>query len=734
MKRTRKLIITWICLSTVFISSVALTACAVKEKSIILEKETNAENENQIFPVKMGNRKFLIQADKQEALPAFTPSVEDYTVNADLSNIENLDRYYLDDQSKQKLVDNQFVVINTNRNEFHDMYEENRYLQMPNFVTVDSIMHTYHLYFAMLLRHTERDYLIDTLSKLSLAMQEASVQQYEILKGSEWEESAKINVAFFTVANSLAGHETTIPDYVKDIVEEELQLVSEASDISRSPLNGEDEDYTQYKPRGYYDGDEALEKYFKTMMWYGRRNFFQNKEILDRSALLMTIALRDDAFTNWEKIYSITSFFAGASDDSGFYEYMPLVEQAYGADVQTEDLIGDQNAFQIYHALTAQLDPPVINSVAFEDDGGETDKTGLAKGYRFMGQRFSVDAAIFTQLCYSKVKEKPSGEMRLLPDSLDVPAALGSETALAILKDQGNFEYKNYEKNMMLARTKISEASDLLWNASLYGKWLDTLRPLLDEKGKGYPSFMQSEEWNKKDLETFLSSFTELKHDTILYSKQFMAEMGGGDEPCDDRGYVEPEVQVYHKLSNLTKSTSEGLDEFGVLNDNDRENLKRLSDLSIRLRDISIKELTGDTITEDDYELIRSYGGNIEHFWAEAIKEKKEEEGDDFRAEGEFPAALVVDVATDPSGSVLEQAIGGVASIYVVVPVDGKLRIAEGGVYSYYQFIQPMGERMTDSEWRRKLGIEVNDNLEYEPDESIKQPEWTQSYRIQREY
>ena len=62
-------------------------------------------------------------------------------------------------------------------------------------------------------------------------------------------------------------------------------------------------------------------------MWYGRIHFQQNEEDLDRSALLMTKALADDgeAVSLWGAIYSVSSFFAGASDDSGVCEYAPLV-------------------------------------------------------------------------------------------------------------------------------------------------------------------------------------------------------------------------------------------------------------------------------------------------------------------------------------------------------------------------------------------------------------------------
>lgn len=518
-----------------------------------------------------------------------------------------------------------------------------------------------------------------------------------------------------------------VPTELQEKAQEEIQLIYDAQGVEISPLMGGMEDYSQYKPRGYYEGNELLEKYFRTMMWYGRCNFAQNNETANRAALLMTMSLEGDAKECWEAVYSITSFFAGASDDAGYEEYAPLIREAYGENVDLIDLIGNVTPFEKYQQLTAALDPPAINSVVFPDDEGKTDKTEEAKGYRFMGQRYSLDAAVFTQLCYSKVEAAPDGSQRMLPDALDVPAAMGSDAALKILEDDGNFYFEGYEQNMNAVREQIQKAPAAFWSASLYSDWLYTLQPLLEEKGEGYPSFMQNTEWNKKNLEGFLGSWTELKHDTVLYSKQFMAEMGGGDEEIDDRGYVEPQPELYYRLSALAKKTSQGLEQYGIISDDDIENLAKLSELADRLMDISIKELTGQEVTEDDYELIRTYGGNIEHFWEQAARSQLE--GQEEISSKEVPAALVVDVATDPNGTVLEEAIGGISEIYVVVPIDGKLRIAKGGVFTYYQFEQPISERLTDSEWRKKIGMELTDDMEYQPDDSIEQPEWTQSYR-----
>ena len=168
------------------------------------------------------------------------------------------------------------------------------------------------------------------MAELSEAMLENSVEQYEELRGSEWEEAAMRNVAFFSVGAYLQNEKVKIPEEVSGMVSQELQNIMDASGIIESALMNTRVDYSQFKPRGYYEGDERLEQYFRAMMWYGQIGFKQSEEEMDRSALLITLALEDEAFNQWEAIYSVTSFFAGASDDLTYYEYFPAVEAAYG--------------------------------------------------------------------------------------------------------------------------------------------------------------------------------------------------------------------------------------------------------------------------------------------------------------------------------------------------------------------------------------------------------------------
>lgn len=600
---------------------------------------------------------------------------------------------------------------------------------IPNFVTVDSLMHTYHVYFAYLLKNIEKEYLADQVRQLGIKMLEDSKEQYVQLKGSEWESAVVRNVAFFTVGAKLLDDTVQIEDYVSDIVESELSRIETAQGIMISGITDDEEDYSQYKPRGYYEGDSDLEAYFKAMMWYGRMHFKQEKEDLDRSALLITKALDSDseAYELWQSVYSVTSFFAGASDDNGVCEYAPLIRAAYGENAKVTDLIGNGDAFLDYRTNTAALPVPQTNSIPIED--GEEN---VIPGFRFMGQRFSIDAMVMQKLIYSNVQSNSAGEKRMLPDVLDVPAALGSDVALNLLKENGVEDYPGYMENMEKLRGGINEADDSLWNASLYASWIQTLRPLLEKKGEGYPMFMQNEEWAKKNLECFAGSYTELKHDTVLYSKQVMAEMGGGmEEEPDDRGYVEPEPVVYERFASLAEQTAQGLKKYQMLSDADENNLVKLEELALRLQTISNKELQNETLTDEEYDLIRTYGGNIEHFWYDAMRANANY--DNIFSE-EYPAALVVDIATDPNGSVLEAATGDPSQIIVAVQVDGKIKLASGSVYTFYQFEQPLNDRLTDTQWRVMMGIEANDDMEYQKTTDIKQPAWTDSYRYHYEW
>ncbi len=682
----------------------------------------------------------------------YTPSVPGYKVDNELSTVTNLDQFGFSQEMKDILAAYNFAVVPADFWEFYEVYETNRYYEDPSFVTTDSLMHTFHLFYLNLQKNTERQYLYDCMTKLTERMLKLSLQQYVSLKGSEWEEAAGRNVVYFGVAAEILGIENAVPVELRVMISKEVKKVMEATENAANLVTPEQrmgEDYTQYEPRSYYaeDSENKLQKYFRVMMWYGRINFSQKYEQENRSALLMNIALADpECYQEWYTINEVTSFLVGSSDDLLYNEYIPIITAIYGSDFSLDALIGNDAAWeQFLNAISLLRDPKINSMMAWPDDPEEW--RAEVKGFRFMGQRYVLDAEIFQNLIYSDIKDADDGSRRYLPDALDIPAAFGSDVALDILIQKGNDKYPNYLEKMAQMRETVS-SSDMYWTSSVTGGWLYTLMPLLEEKGAGYPSFMTNRAWTQRSLEGFLGSWTELKHDTILYAKQAYEVSESGGEGYiyrhDDRGYVEPEPELYERLATLAAATRDGLKDLGYLPAGKEEALNRLIELSLRLKGISVKELQGQGLTDEEYDLIRSYGGSLEHFWddtAEEVPTDAKVEWDPIKMEwvetGEYyysvpnpEGAIVADVATGTNPTTDENVCleegTSISVVYVIFPIDGELHIARGAVYTQYQFEQPAVDRLSDQEWRQDLYNKVNDRS------AGWIPEWTYDYKIFR--
>ncbi len=658
-----------------------------------------------------------------------------YNLPLDLGQVQGLDAVELSNAQRQLLAQNGFVVDPAEPGlyrEFYQIYETGRYYQVPDFITTDSVFHVYHLIFDKMLRDLETQYFISGLKSLTSTMLAASHQQYQELAGTSLEEPARRNVAYFAVAARLLGLPDATPPEASDLAEAELALINAASGEAISPIWDRDdlppdlklkEVYGQYKPRGHYTRSEDLKTYFRAMMWYGRLTFRLMDDFETRRALLLTQALRSSvapdgtpAVTLWQNIYEPTVFIVGKADDLGYIEYGALSDQVFGPDPAPAEF-ADETLFAQFKEASESLPPPQINSMwvwIWQD------QEQVTKGFRFMGQRFTLDEYVFGQLIYRKVGTQT--QPRMLPKGLDFFAAMGSDEAHAILADMGESAYANYESQLAKVQTEIAALGDDSWTQNIYWAWLFSFQPLIEPKGPSYPPFMQTQAWTRKSLQTALGSWTELKHDTILYAKQVMAEMGGGGpaEP-PPHGYVEPDPEAYARLLALSQMTYDGLQARDLLSETTQANLENLISELQFLKDISERELAGEPISDDEYWHMVYWGGILENLTL-AAADVTEGEGSP-RLEDQ-KAALVADVATgaDSSGAIvaLEEAIGQPTPIYVILP-DSPWRIAVGAVYTYYEFTVGSSARLTDEEWQAQ--VEAGDNPP--------QPDWTQAFIAQ---
>jgi hypothetical protein len=673
---------------------------------------------------------------------SYTPSVPKYTVNMD-ENVEENPNLYISPEVKESLNKNYFAInADDTAEEFYQVYESNRYDVVPNFITTDSALHTYHLFFNYLLKDLESKELYEALEEFSDLMIVESRKQMEETSGTFAQDLAKRNLAYFSVAKKILMPNYEVPKEVKDMVENELALIEAAEGIISSYIlgseeNSYDEDYTQYIPRGHYTQTDALTRYFKAMMWYGRMNFRLKDLSETGSALMITSAIGTNKEIEkiWNKIFEPINFFVGEPDDLSFYDYSTVANNVFSSMNLNEVLKNGEQGVADFSLQARFLKDPKINSMPIlAPFVVPNDRNEETKGFRVFGQRSTVDAMIFQKLIYRDVDKNKNGDLRMLPKALDIPAVFGSNEAKEILMDQGDFEYENYTKNFDMMSSLIAKYTVEDFGKNLYWGWMYALKALVSPYGEGYPSFMTNTNWKLKELLTFLASYTELKHDTILYAKQVYAEMGGGPEinEFDDRGYVEPNPELYNRMKSLVRLTIEGLAQRELLSEKNKENLKRLEEMMKILRDISIKELENKTLTDEEYEFIRTYGGSLEHLFTETLSEL-----DKLKPRNEVlnghPSSIVADIATDPNGTVLEVGVGPVNKIFVVYPIEGKLRVGVGGVFSHYEFPWPMNDRLTDEKWRTILfpwDPENTETYDFVPEIA----DWRKDFTIKYDY
>ncbi len=670
---------------------------------------------------------------------------------------------------------NGFVVINNPfdpKGEYITRpYETLKDEEIPVFITSDSLLHLYHIQFDETLRQIEEREFYDSIWEISKELLDDSVEKYNSATG-DLKEASKRNVAYFAVGLSLlqpredqlckngweckdpglasayfkeedlTKYNFVVPEFVKSDVEKELGLIEAHQGFSNSPIFIYKEDYSQYVPRGHYTRSEKLKNYFKALMWYGRISMLlkgtdtippgetdsfnpealistYDAKIQTQQASLITskFAESKELKDKWDRIYSVTAFYVGLSDDLGPYEYLETLNYVFEGKFDPNDLTGE-NIGKIKAKLAEYMPPKIFGgtgdcgiSPPFTTEQADQclEKT---KGFRLMGQRFIPDSYMFSNLVgaytdvymgdkdprpFTFVISGAGRPIRGFPRGLDVMALLGSERAKELLMELDDSNYKKYDAAYQKLEDEFSKFDEKDWNKNLYWGWLFALKPLLKEFGDGYPTFMQTKAWQDKELTTALASWAELRHDTILYAKQSytMVETSIPILPPEKPvvGYIEPVPEFYNRLSALTKMTTKGLDEMDVLDSSAKYRLESLEEILERLVELSEKELENKELTKDDYKFIKNFGDELNSVIADVDEKAKK-------------TTIIADVHTDGNThQVLEEGVGYVNLIVVAYKVpDGRILVGAGPVFSYYEFKQPMNDRLTDEKWREMLG------------------------------
>jgi hypothetical protein len=287
---------------------------------------------------------------------------------------------------------------------------------------------------------------------------------------------------------------------------------------------------------------------------------------------------------------------------------------------------------------------------------------------------------------------------------LDVMSVLGSGTAEEIIKAQGDHEYVGYAKQVDSLRQWWWSVPDGEMASTLYGLWFYTLELLLTDSVT--PARVKKIAWYRKNLLSSLGSWAELRHDVILYAKQVYGPKGanshaGPPPPVKkELGACEPYPEVFKAQARVAITLSEFLETKAWLPEV-RERLDSYAMICNDLGEIAEKERKSARLTIEEHY----------YLWTVAMRLKSttnlgwelmEQITDPYQ---DSRMAVVADVMTETnSGQCLEEAVGDPGWLLVLVVIDGKPYIAEGACFTYYEFKQPMNQRLSDPEWQEMLG------------------------------
>jgi Protein of unknown function (DUF3160)/His Kinase A (phospho-acceptor) domain len=586
---------------------------------------------------------------------------------------------------------------------------------LPVYISADSILAAVHSSYDDILSSLEFSSLLPTLDSLLRGM-------HDHLGSADFEPTLRSETdVYLTTARSLLVGKLVAPVDAGNAAQVSRLFASATA------AKGTDEvsvfglkrtlDFSQFEPRGHYSDFAQLQQYFRALIWLGRTDLRfidtapDGSALFNREQLVGAVALRQlmtpAAKSDWARIDSVISGFVGEHDDM-----TPPQVDALLADLNIADVAG----------LSALPDAALAQAVV---DGGygaqriasqimisgpHTKTLPLARSFAFMGQRYVLDSEVFSNVVYDRVLHDGAPK-RMLPNPLDVAyGALRNDQAGMLLAPE--VQKYQYAPELADVRLLADAHGDDFWKGNLYNSWLGALRALsptdVDKAASlGLPSVFATQAWGLRLLNTQLASWAELRHDTLLYTKQSYT----GGATCSFPGaYVDPYPEFFGALVTFAERGHALTESLGQDANNIVAYFDRLAAIAGTLRDMALDQREEKPLSTEHLAFVNQavhitqgcVGADSADGWY----------GQLFFTPGKsiLLDPIVADVHTQPTdesgndvGHVLHVATG--MPELMVVTVDGctESHAYVGLASTYYEHVTDGYERLTDPEWATLL-------------------------------
>ncbi len=661
----------------------------------------------------------------------------------------------LTDAERDALTRNGFVVSDRiSWQRFIEAYAWIYWKDLPVLVTTDSLLHAFHQSYDDLLKELETTILSPQLvallkeTRATLATQQQADTD-TTLAPLYHDVDLYLAVAYHLLQDSPSS-DPLVAHYVK--------LATDANAHGEIPLFGTERaiDFTLFKPRAHYADSPQLEAYFRAMNWLGQIDFrfvaydmLTSEPILDQQQMAAAALLRNaidatDQRLRWQVINGLLELLVGRSDNMTLPDFDRFLTDA--AITTPGQLLTADGPTLLTLLTTNDYGQQRITGQLIERHVGNTSDQPIPRPTSFLllGQRFAIDSFVFSELVYDRLMVDGEPIHRALPDPLDVMAALGNPRALTHL--QSELVTYQYTPQLTQLQQSIAALPAAYWRTPVYNQWLGLLRTLnAPTTDPIYPKAMRTAAWADRMLQTQLGSWTQLRHDNMLYVKQSFTP---SEVMCEyPAGYVEPYPAFYAALAQLAQDVQQVLTAVPLTPGTSGvairakivAYLENLAFVSTRLQQLAEKELRLEAFTEQEELFLKSMiKREARYVDGGCAGPEVEEQWDGWYAhlfyKKDDNPALIADVhtnaTTDPSSSlypprVLHAATGPVAATLLVVDTDEGMALYVGPAFTYFEVVTAGNnanppKRLTNDQWRQRLQSNPYPTA----------PAWTQSFRL----
>jgi hypothetical protein len=643
---------------------------------------------------------------------------------------------------------------------------------LPVFISSDAVLHAWHRSYDAMLEELEASYLITSLEQILAKMAESIAAAHEQYGAGVLGPSVSDADYFLTVARSLlAGKPVDSALNQNERVAEALKACADQKLLIFELFGRErDVDFSQFKVRGHYEKSAVLGRYFQAMMWCGRIDLriagdpkLASPRELGAALVLNDLLRRSGKFEQWRQFDQLLRTFVGPTDSMTFAqldEFLSTVHLKSPADVKDLDALSTIQASMLAGKHGFQQ----IRGDFYYSPLDSRKKVILPRSFTFLGQKFVLDSWVLSKVVYDDVFWQELKVHRRISSDLDAAfATFGNNTIvpeiaarLTAPKGRRFRDGLNYQHNLAAARQVVDGLDSATWEDNLYAGWLALLRELSKPTTDAqYPQAMRGRPWAMKSLNTQLASWTELRHDTILYAKQSYTAVPACSYPS---GYVEPIPHFWGRFEKMTSRAAaliekvpypdyltevpfweqkDGKTVHGTrlekragkkLRDQQVAFLRNFAAQTARLKELAQKELARQDMDKDDLKFLdetvqmarHGSGSALHGGWYPGLF---------YPGRGECLkwGALVADVHTDPPappvldpGCVLHQGVGNVHLLVIAIDNGKDKMLYAGPVLSHYEFEMHGVTRKSDSEWRKDIS----------EGKAPPHPEWTKSYLV----